>query len=245
MFFWFKKSKVILECFTTDELVYEHAKIESMIKFFPDWWKKTKKIENDKFTIKNCTAILEFYRKGITMPLWTNLKISLNGDGTFEWKSSNSATEVESHHKNQFLKFAHHDGYNIKVISPWIFRTKKEKYFLLSNPIYNNRNLINCMTVMPGVLEFKYNRDVNVNFFLIAGEKQYIEIPAFTPMLALHPLFEESVEIKNFLITSEEFSKIDYAKRFVDVNYSLNLYKEKRKVVDHTESKSKCPFGFK
>ena len=43
MFFWFKKPKVILECFTTEEIVYEHAKIDSAVKFFPDWWKKNKK----------------------------------------------------------------------------------------------------------------------------------------------------------------------------------------------------------
>lgn len=245
MFFWFKKPKVILECFTTEELVYEYAKIDKAVKFFPDWWKKTKKIENNYYTIKNCTGILDFYQKGITMPLWANLNISLNGDGTFEWRSSNHVMKFESHDRLQFSRFSENVGYNIKIMTPWAFRTKNVKYFIMSDPIYNHRNLINYMTIMPGVLEFKYNLDMNVNFFLTESQKTHIEIDAFTPLLILHPLFEESVEIKNFLVSEKEMSKIYYSNRFIDFSNLQKRHASKKKIVDYVENKSKCPFGFK
>lgn len=249
MFFWFKKNKVVLECFTTNEVAYEYAKVDRMIKFFPDWWKKTKvSCEHDNTnypTIKKCVGILEFYKKSITIPLWAKLKLSFNRDG-FGWESSGNV-EVASHPREQFSYFAQSDGYNLKIVSPWLFRTKKLKFFSWSNPIYNNRNHINLMTFLPGVVEFKYNHVTSINYFVTASElneEKIIYMEPFTPLATIIPMFEEEIIIKNIMVDEKEISKINYHKFFMFNRVdNLNLYSEKKKIINQVEAR--CPFNTK
>ena len=75
MFFWFKKKKVVLECFTDNDIAFNYAKIERMDKFFPEWWKKTKKYSDKGIpTIKGCVGFIDYYKKGITIPSWNRIK---------------------------------------------------------------------------------------------------------------------------------------------------------------------------
>lgn len=267
--FFFKKKKIILECFTYDEDVYEYAKIDRMIKFAPEWWKKQKKIyyqeDEDKhhITIKACPSVMEFHNKAITIPFWSNLEIVLHTDNTYSWTSS-SKMSIVRHNVNQYLGFAEHDGYNIKINAPWQFRTRESKYFTWSSPFYNNRSLLESLHVMPGCIEFKYNRSVNINYFAISPKiEKKLTIKPFSPLAALHPMFEEPLEIKNYLVSEKEFYKLDYSKRFfLDhvkqsqikghlVGGLYTTYNERKKIVNHVEAnrehsnKSKCPFGFK
>jgi len=244
MFFWFKKRKVILECFTTNEIAYNYAKIESMINFLPDWWKRTKVsyAYDGKFfpTIKKCVGITEFYKKGIAIPLWAKIRVEIVNN-EFRWFSSNPM-DLNNHPPEQFAEFAESDGYNIKILSPWHMRTRELKYFSWTNPIYNNRNLINVMTIMPAVVEFKYNRNTNFNFFATTlKEDKIIEIEPFTPLVVLHSLFEENIEIKNFLVDQKELNKINYPNNFfISQIPNFKLYSDKKKIIDRIESK--CPF---
>lgn len=246
MLFWFKKKKVILECFTTNEIAYNYAKVDTMMKFLPDWWKKTKKIEHGHHTIKTCIGLMDFYKKSITIPSWFRIRIVLSNDGKYEWKTTNDVS-ITHHHHIQFKDFALNDGYNIKILSPWSFRTKTLKYFSWSNPLYNHRNLISCMTFMPAVIEFKYNHHTHINYIISnIKEETTVEIEPFTPMVAIHPMFEDEIEIKNFLIDENELEKINYSGFFLFNDQFSTTYKNKKKIINHVESnRSKCPFGFK
>ena len=66
---WRKKNDdVILDCYTYNPYVYNFAKINYGYHFLPEWWKKTPKNRgsgND--TIKNCPAIVEYYKKSIAL----------------------------------------------------------------------------------------------------------------------------------------------------------------------------------
>ena len=59
-------------------------------------------------------------------------------------------------------------------------------------------------------------------------------------MVSIHPMFDDDVEIKNFLVDEKELRKVQYAKMFYFDIDSITVYKNKKKIVDHIESK--CPY---
>ena len=67
MKFWRKKDDdIILDCYTYNPYAYNFAKINYGYHYIPEWWKKTPKNKgsgND--TIKNCPAIVEYYKKSM------------------------------------------------------------------------------------------------------------------------------------------------------------------------------------
>ena len=250
MLFFFKKKEIVLDCFTTVPHVYEYAKIDKAIKYIPEWWKNTPKtLTNNIPTIKNCVGLRDFYKKGIVIPSWFEMDLTLfrdNPDTWFEWAASNNDVNTsESHQPEMFSSFAGKTGKNIKITSPWMLKTKEEIYFTWTEPTWNHRSLITKISVLPAVINFKYQHASSINLFVeLTNEEQKFTIPALTPLVIMHPLTERNIVINTHLIDEKERLKIFGIRKLIlrRDGDPVEVYNKKKNLIDRLEKMS-CPFN--
>lgn len=251
MFDIFKKNKkIILDCFCVIDYVYDYAPIDYGSKFYPTWWKETPSIkDDDTLTIKNCTGFIDFYKKSVVIPSWFDMELEIFSDDDpqkryYSYESSNRDTlDTDSHHQMQFEKFALKNGHNMKLTSPWAFKTKENICWTWTQPTWNLRNNLRNFTVLPAVVNYKYQHSTNINFFMITDEKsKKTRIEPRTPLVILHPMTEREIEIKNHLVEEKEFKRLMnvdnlFFKRTAKEN--SKLYSSKKKLIDSME----CPIN--
>jgi hypothetical protein len=250
--FFFKKKNIVLDCFTKLPYAYDYAKVDHAIKYIPDWWSKTPKQVPDKEfgTIKNCIGVLDYYKRGIVIPSWFEMELTIHtlnnpGDTWYSWKGSNDDISTEgSHAPYQFEGFAQHDGKNVKIANPWGFKTKEEIYFTATQPTWNLRPLLNNVTILPAVVNYKIQHFTHINMFVINKEKdQTCIIPPLTPLMMLHPMTERNVIIKHHLLTEKEWDR-----EFGLYNLFMKddrRYQKKKKIHEFLDKQGTCPFSGK
>ena len=190
--FWFKKKKIVLDCFTDDHFAYEYTRISKATKHFPEWWESLSNMvvnnslsnmvdnnpynpaSNKKFlqkipTMKHCRGILDLYKNSFVVPFWGNLRIEYDFiNDTYKWAADykiNIEVAVSNHIKAQYGSFGKGGISHLKIAPPWILKTNKSVNFLLHDPIWNRENF-SSYTVLPGVMDFKYVRHINTNIIL-------------------------------------------------------------------------------
>jgi hypothetical protein len=248
----FNKSKeIVLDCFTHVPYVYDHAKIDHATKFIPNWWKETPAVNVDsEATIKNCPGFIEFYKKGIVIPSWFEMDVDILEQGNpelYRWQASNQDVNTDNSHKpSQFFGFAGESGKNIKITSPWAFRTKEEIYFTWTQPTWNMRDLLCDLTILPATVNYKFQHATEINFFIVNQlQSKKINISPLTPLAILHPLTERKIKIKNHLVSKEEWLRIFGVDRFLfrrNSDDAVKFYNRKKKLQTSIEEKSSCPF---
>lgn len=243
MLLWFKKKKVIVDCFTTTSGIYQYAPIESYKKYYPQYWKdlpsKNKIVNNnglelEEETLKVCNAFLDLYQNAFTIPLWADLKLKVQNNTNFSWQWShggltNDLDGLVNHLPHQygdaFKNFTH-----IKIGSPWLIREKRGIKFHWSEPTWNMVNTFgNDIRVLPGIVKYNSSFTTHINL-LIRSDIGETMIPYKTPMTVVIPLSEDKIEIKNHLIDEKEFKKI------ADINYYNPTFTQSYR------NRSKCPF---
>jgi len=251
--FFFKKSQIVLDCFTHLPYAYDYAKIDNGAKFFPEWWKTTPKLidtgERITATIKSCKGLIEYYKNSIVIPSWFGMEFQILSEPDekgYIWKyiATNNDVSFENHSKEQFEGFCQEDGLSLKLTSPWRFKTNKFCNFVWSQPIWNNRSLVNKLTVLPGVLDFYYQHGTAINFFCTIPKTDItkVNIEPLSPLVILHPLHDKKIIIKNHLIDEKEYERINGIWKFIYLSEGLTLYRDKKRIKDNLD-KSNCPFG--
>jgi hypothetical protein len=251
---FFRKSEIVLDCFTYNYSAFENAKIDHAIKYMPEWWKKTPSI-NDKNqpTIKNCVGLLDYYKKGIVIPSWFELELVVAEKNNpenqwYRWNASDKMISTElSHDPLQFEKFAKEDGKNFKINSPWALQTREDLHFLWSDPFWNNKKENLGLTILPAAVNFKYQHSSHISFYLEnqTQEKNFY-IEPLSPLVMLHPLTEKTIVIKHHLVSKEEWDqKISRFNSMLLENSPRNLiskYSKKIKLNDKIDKINQCPF---
>jgi hypothetical protein len=250
MLFFFKRKDVVLDCFTKLPYVYDYAKIDYATKYIPEWWKNTPKTvegKGSRGTIKNCVAFIEYYKRGIVMPSWFEMELTIHelgraDDHWYTYTRSTSDADIDSSHTPwQFANFAGDDGKNIKFQSPWGFKTKDEIYFSVQQPTWNLRPLLHHVNILPAVVNYKYQHFTHVNMFITNREReQEFTIKPLTPLLMLHPLTERNVVVKTHLVDDKEWNR-----QFGVYNLMIadnRGYQKKKEVYTTLENQKKCPF---
>lgn len=263
--FFFKKKEIVLDCFTHTPHAYDCANIDTALNHMPEWFKKTPKTEKDAdgndipeaVTIKNCPGVIDFYKKGIVIPSWFTMNLKINTfldteNPAFSFEASNDNVHTtNSHNPLQFKRFAGEHGGNIKLSCPWAFKTKEDLYFTWTQPTWSLRNFTGSLTILPAVVNYRYNHGTEINYFVEAkAHVQEIIIPPLTPLVVLHPMTERTVVIKNHLVTIEEFNRVHGVHRLLFQRGgpdAIGFYQTKKKLIDRIESQneitqSKCPY---
>lgn len=260
-----KKKEIVLECFTYLDYVQQYTPIDYGHNFFPDWWKKNPNevlekdlngVVNSQATIKSCEAFKSFYKSGLVIPSWFELELMVLQHDQIKdhsWRYVSSSPDVSfhySHSKSHYENFALRDGNNIKFDTPWLLRTKQNVSWVWSQPTWSLREHLSTFTILPGVINFKYQHGANINLFVTNEEKiKSTIIKPNTPLVALHPMSDYIIKLKTILVDEKEFSSLDGLNNLFfrrNAKDFSKLYSNKKQFIDNLEKKkSKCPFSFK
>lgn len=255
--FFHRTPKLHVDCFTSDVNVYENTPIVRASKTIPDWWKELDTYKPDfteeedrpdlpppipfhlremsKTTAKDCYAIIEFYKKGLVIESWTDMKLVSNPNHLHYIKSY--GTEPERHERRQIGRgFPNH--HHLKLVSPWLFKEKTGVQFVWVGASWALHNT--DINVLPGVINFNVNNSTNINFVVPKRDAEY-SINLGTPLCHIIPLSEKKLTFKNHLVSREEYNNI--------FTHSPNIsFFGWKKVVEirkrNQEREGKCPFGF-
>lgn len=242
MIFIFKKKKLVLDCFTERVNVYDYAPIRLANKNLPDWWKqlpKHEEIDDSLFgrpNMKSCYGLIDLYKTGIILPMWSDIRFLLSPDGSLKFQYSDQTSTADFHSPDQRKGWASPDKYtHIKLISPWFFSCKENISWMLIPPMYNQDDLISYLICI-GILNFKYQSSTNINIILpIPKERKIIQIDHGQPVAHIIPLADNrEIEIKNHLMSAEDYKKMK------DRIQPITFFRKYEKMI--RLQKSKCPF---
>ena len=250
--FWFKRKTIIVDCFTIHRSVYELYKIRPAIKYFPDETKTmpnfydqiddSTKIKYQSGTIIKCIGLINLYKHGFIMPMWTDFlsepKTAAEHKNAVAMVGLPFQYQIHSRDQfgNIFEKYIH-----VKLEGPWRLREKTGVQFLWNAPVWNLHKHTNNFTVVPGSVSYDYQSQTNVNIFINKDIDKFI-IESGTPLVHMVPITDNKVELRHHLVDQTEFSKIGIP----DEYDMIRPERYTRYIKEYTENnpKPKCPFGF-
>ena len=246
--FWFKRKKLVLDAFTTVTAAYNFYPVTRMKNVYPDWWKKMPATVSQtnsvglKFptaTIKKCDGFLSLYATGFNIPLWTDVIIETDLDGSYKYQMAlgMDPSPVSEHGREQmgpeFDELIH-----MKLHNPWTFSEKTGVEFYFAPAWWNQIKLLPNMFVPPAIINFKYQVGAEINLFFPRINNR-MELDAGQPMVQLIPLTEHDIDIRCHLISKDEMN----TQNSLHANTTFhNAYKLKKIALQVKEKK--CPFGF-
>jgi hypothetical protein len=252
MNFFFKTEKIVLDCFTDNLHVYETARINHGTKFFPEWWKNLPANHDtwsmpESQNMKACAGFRDLFLKSLILPVWSETEIEVKPDCSFSWRSANQM-RVSGHESFQYEGlFSGQNLAQIKILSPWMLKSKQNLQIMILEPFWNNQRL-NNFRVIPGIINTKYIPQCNVNGFVqpLSNESKLIHFEPLTPLAYLVPLTEKNIELKFHLMEENRLNqKFRYFHYLRDFNHFRKRIKASEKVEQLNKTESKCPFGFK
>jgi hypothetical protein len=170
-------------------------------KYIPQWWKDMpldafhqSKIIPETETVKGCPSFPDFFSQGFVIPTWCDILLRYDKD-TEEWatqsgrQSGHNPFVVQSHSKDQFLKFVtakfmgDKQYFVFKFICPWQVITPKG-YEVLQLPMFYHYS--NEFTVLPGIISTDTHHEINQQVAFTSDKKE-IFIPRGTPLAQYIP----------------------------------------------------------
>lgn len=252
--FFHRTSKIHVDCFIHDRYVYEQVPVVPAHKTYPQWWldlplgsrefdfshihnneapSNISDIVQKSNNMKNCYGFLEFYKKGIVVESWTDLRFKVGPAG---YKFFTSNYEKPSEHGVQQRGEGFKNYHHAKLNNPWIFETKEDVRFILVGATWNMENY--DFIIPNGILNFNITPAAHINIFI--PKKNYeFSIGIGQPLIHLIPLSEKKVSIHNHLITEQE-----YKKRHNSVITSFFGWRKKFELMNRNKEREelKCPF---
>ena len=248
---------LILNCYTTDERVYNNAKINYATKFIPDWFKKTPNEitkENGEVigTIKNCHGLTEMYRTAIVIPCWTDFTLEIldkDDEEMYRWTTPKQKFSVQPHSQEQFQKFAGKDGTSIKLMSPWLVQCDEDVNFAWHQPTWNMRDILDKLTLLPATIDFYTQHNTHINYFLVRRDfERKVVLKGLEPLVMIQALDARRIKIKNHLVTEAEISERFYWRYDFDVEkkFTRRAFRSDtialQKRIEYLNSEEDCPF---
>jgi len=180
MDFFKKKLKLTFSCSPDYYTAFELYKPTYAAEFSPPWLKNIPALIHEKdergvviprASIKRCAGLQWTLTNGFILPLWTDICLVINPDGTFGYQCADLKTSILSHPSTQIPGF--YNGYtNLKIISPWAIKSSHEVKFYWTSPYYYY-DLPTKYVLAPGIMEYKFNHSTNINLFLPVQDKPY------------------------------------------------------------------------
>lgn len=237
------RKKIVVDCFTSSINAFELFPIDHAIKFVPDWWRNMPKeyeVRNlfPASTLKRCPAVIETYKHGMILPLWSDLAIRTDGGHDWEIKFSDIKSNIEVHDARQWSAYADADKFTqYKLMSPWAVKTKEDIMWSFSKATWNF-NPDNPLHILNGVIGFQTQHSTHINIIMPLDQAPSRVIQAGQPMIHMLPLTEKEIVIKKHLISEDEYA-LKHTGRFT---YAFTKGFKKAMAI---KKEKKCPFNFK
>ena len=222
--FWFKRKTIVVDCFTIHRSVYDLYKIRPAIKYFPDETKslsnyydqidQSTKITHQVATIRKCIGLIDLYKEGFIMPMWTDFlaQPKSGSDGSTAVAMVGLPFQYQMHDRKQYGDIFK-DYIHVKLEGPWRLKEKTGVKFLWNSPTWNIHKHVQNFTVVPGMVSYNYQSQTNVNMFLNKNIDNFM-IESGTPLVHMVPVTDKVVKLKHHLVSQEEFSKIGIPDEF-------------------------------
>jgi len=217
-FFNFNKT-LELTAYTCRPEVYNYVPVVLAKKYLPEWVRKSKSevIDPKKGpipTIKKCVGLRDLYRKGVVIPLWTDIDATINPIGEkvdhFDFNAADQHTKLFLHTENQFGQCPHLACFqHIKIESPWAFVANKNVQFLCLEPTWNYAGVFNGVQTLGASVSFNKQHATHVNMLL-----QKKEVPATyafefkLPLYHVIPLYDGDFKLNVELVSKDDYKGI-------------------------------------
>jgi hypothetical protein len=231
---FFRPSRIHLDCFTYRKDVIDYAPVVNAIEAMPQWWRELPKDSQTRFTptptMRTCVGMIDYYKNSVALPLWSDLCLEASHK-KFEWQFSDGQTVGAPHAESQFNGFSAAKGFvHLKIESPWLFISKDNLNWMMSDPIYS-RNTLKRYMVGQGLLNFSKQHNTHIQLFVDTAFEDKFILPFKTNFL-FTPLSDKKVVVHRHLIDAEEYSlKNSHRTRIT----FLNAYRTQQRAV-------KCPY---
>jgi len=210
--------KIKLECFTADAGIHKFFPISPAKKFIPEWFKNMPPTVEQTATIKHCDGLKNLYSRGWVIPMWSDLLIETDKEGWYRYQysgtfdsfpGSDRGAEPIDYHNSTQLGNNFSDHIHLKLLSPWIIKEKTGVDFYFSENTWGMEKYFDDITILPGVLNFKNQNSANINLFLERKNNKFL-IEHNTPLIYCIPLSDAKLEIKNHLVSDQEFKHLSH-----------------------------------
>lgn len=228
------RKKITVDAFTDQENIARYP-IDRSSKHLPDWFQKMKPTSSHTTkegltakvaTFKMCNGFQDHINSSFTFPLWSDLIFKLNLDGSFVYQypnaESNFGMETHNGEGTPMAEFA--PKRSVKIKSPWLLKEKTGVNFYWSQAFWSFGSAASDVLVPPAVINYKYQNGTHINLMVDMGKQ--IDLDAGTPLVYLHPLTENKVEIKTHVVSSTEYQRIKSGSVF---NKFIGGYKANKK----------------
>lgn len=247
--FFKDNSTITVDCFTNSAVAYEYFPISKSTDYKPKWWNNLSSdfevnventLRNKSATIKKCPGITNLFNKGLIIPSYCDLSMEVNCEESgptfnYEFVGVNPRSKIDLHDQRQYLGVFEDKYIQAKITTPWLIKEKTGVEFLLTEPTWFLSDP-NQYLVPPGVLDFKYQNNININLFLKL-ETQRIDIQSGVPLAQIIPLSDKKIKLNNHLVSDEEYEKLfELTQPFG----WISSYKKRKKIL----TKKSCPFRF-
>ena len=217
-FFNFNKT-LELTAYTCRPEVYNYVPIVLAKKYLPEWVRQSKnEVEDPKkgpiSTIKRCVGLRDLYGKGVVMPLWTDIDVTINPIGEaiddFKFNASDQRTNLFLHTENQFGQCPHLSQFqHVKIESAWAFSANKDVQFLCLEPTWNYAGIFNNVQTLTASVSYNKQHATHVNMLL---QKKEIPVtyafPYKLPLYHVIPLYDGDFKLNVELVSKDDYAGI-------------------------------------
>jgi hypothetical protein len=225
MLFIFKKKPLIVTLFTDNESAYKFSRPQKAAHFIPDWWKALpKKTYRDEQvpsvmssipTMKTCPGFVDLYSRGFIHPMWSDFQVEVSPNKDYQYQYADKVSVAHEHvdHQmagNPYLRTHNH----LKLISPWAVREDSGVKFTLIAPMWNGFGAEDVL-VPPGVADYKYGLELNLNLFIRRyPEPKVYEFSFGQPLTHFIPMSDRPLKLVYELVSEEERHRLPYRKGY-------------------------------
>jgi hypothetical protein len=240
--FFTKQNKIIVDCFVVEPIIHDLFSIQKTSKFYPEWWKQlpnsyvSPNSLGETGTMKGCPGFTDLFTNSFTVPMWSDFKLRVDDQKHFVYQFADQKTGLVLHDRQQRegLMPTHE---HIKFIAPWQVVSKHDVKFVVMQPIWNQNGLEQFITP-PGMVNFKYQHNVNINLFFKPDTPGVYTFEAGQPILTIVPLTEKKVEFKTHLVSESEWMRIN------NIHSQIKFSDKYKFIKRNYEKGGKCPFVF-
>jgi hypothetical protein len=244
MLFFFKPSTITVDCFCSDEIVFNNFKPDRANKFVPKYWKSLNafleqpasgnpqsNLKTQTPTLKKCNGFTDLFANGFIIPSWADFQIEMLKDGKYITANHNSEepnTTFNNHSRLQFGFELYKNSTHIKIESPWLLKEKTGVKFAWNSCTWHNSDNLENFYILSAVVDYRNQSGTNINAF--QRKNTIVKFYGGDPLVHLIPMSEKKLKLQHHFISDAEYTKM--------------LTKE-QKAIKYTNSrqvKNKCPF---
>lgn len=194
--------------------------------FIPGWfynvpsWVENQIPNIDKSTVRRCPGIIDFFKLGYVVPLWCDLYININEDGSYIWRTPDERFKFVDHPRTQFTDYIPDEAQKnvslvLKAYCPWYAKTPKG-VSLLQIPM--SYNFDQRFSLLPGTIQTdKYHY---LNQQLIIHSKGETFIPKGTPLGTYIPISREKYNLIVRHETPEDYKLLEKVRTSIQSKFS-------------------------